>query len=207
MTPEAQSYFCSECGRPTPSEEMIRFGERMVCPNCKNSFAQKLREGVAPAVYVEYAGFWLRVVATIIDTIILAIPMGILQALVLGAAGMSLAGIEPDPNAPPEEVFRTLGPFFAALGFSALIGFGFGALYEAAFVTKLGATPGKMAIGAKVLRPDGSMLGFGRALGRYFAKILSAIILYIGYIMAGFDSEKRALHDMICDTRVIKNPR
>jgi uncharacterized RDD family membrane protein YckC len=44
----------------------------------------------------------------------------------------------------------------------------------------------------------------GRAFGRYFGKLLSAIILGIGYIMAAFDSEKRALHDMICDTRVIK---
>jgi uncharacterized RDD family membrane protein YckC len=44
----------------------------------------------------------------------------------------------------------------------------------------------------------------GRAVGRYFAKIVSGIILMIGYIMAGFDSEKRALHDMMCDTRVIK---
>ena len=43
----------------------------------------------------------------------------------------------------------------------------------------------------------------GRAVGRYFAQWLSAFILYIGYIIAGFDSEKRALHDHICDTRVI----
>jgi uncharacterized RDD family membrane protein YckC len=48
------------------------------------------------------------------------------------------------------------------------------------------------------------MVDLGRAFGRYFAKILSAIILGIGYIMVGFDSEKRGLHDMICDTRVIR---
>jgi uncharacterized RDD family membrane protein YckC len=41
-------------------------------------------------------------------------------------------------------------------------------------------------------------------VGRYFAQGLSAMLLYIGYIMAGFDSEKRALHDYLCDTRVIK---
>jgi uncharacterized RDD family membrane protein YckC len=55
-----------------------------------------------------------------------------------------------------------------------------------------------------VVRPDGRPVDLGRAFGRYFAKILSAFILLIGYIIAGFDSEKRALHDMICDTRVIK---
>jgi uncharacterized RDD family membrane protein YckC len=44
----------------------------------------------------------------------------------------------------------------------------------------------------------------GRAAGRYFAKMISSMILMIGYIIAGFDSQKRALHDIICDTRVIK---
>ena len=54
------------------------------------------------------------------------------------------------------------------------------------------------------MRPNGGPIGLGRAFGRYFAKILSGLILMIGYIMAAFDSEKRALHDMICDTRVIR---
>ena len=67
-----------------------------------------------------------------------------------------------------------------------------------------GKTPGKMALDLKVVRPDGGPISLGRAVGRYFAKIVSGIILMIGYIMAGFDSEKRALHDMMCDTRVIK---
>jgi len=79
-----------------------------------------------------------------------------------------------------------------------------GATYEGVFVSRFGATPGKMALDLKVIRPDGGPLSLGRAVGRYFAKIVSGIILAIGYIMAGFDSQKRALHDMICDTRVIR---
>jgi len=205
MTPEVQSYFCSECGRQTSADELVRFGERLVCPNCKNSYAQKMREGVAQGGFVQYAGFWLRFVAMLIDGIILAIPAGILQAVILASAGMSLSDPAANPDATPGEVLRAMGPLFAALGFSALIGMFLACLYEAGFIAKFGATPGKMAIGVKVLRPDGSGVGFGRAAGRYFAKMLSAIILYIGYIMAAFDSEKRALHDMICDTRVIKN--
>jgi uncharacterized RDD family membrane protein YckC len=55
-----------------------------------------------------------------------------------------------------------------------------------------------------VVRPNGGPIDLPRAVGRYFAKILSGIILLIGYIMAGFDGEKRALHDMICDTRVVR---
>jgi uncharacterized RDD family membrane protein YckC len=79
-----------------------------------------------------------------------------------------------------------------------------GVLYYWFFLSHYSATPGKMALGLKVIRPDGSPLTGGRIVGRYFAEMLSGMILAIGYIMAGFDDERRALHDRICDTRVIK---
>jgi len=205
MTPELQHSFCSECGRPASPDEMVRFGDRLICPYCKDAYAQKLREGVATAGFVQYGGFWLRFLAVIIDGIITAVPVGIIQALLFGTLGFSFAQNAPGPNAAPEEVFRLMGPMFAAIGFSAFIAMIISCTYETFFLVKFAATPGKMAVGVKVLRPDGSKLGVGRAIGRHFAKMLSAIILYIGYIMAGFDSQKRALHDMICDTRVIKS--
>lgn len=82
MTP--QTYYCSECGRPAAPEELARFGDRLVCPNCKNAYAQKLREGVAPAGAVRYGGFWLRFVAYLIDYTIVGIPMGIIAILLTG---------------------------------------------------------------------------------------------------------------------------
>ena len=75
--------------------------------------------------------------------------------------------------------------------------------YEVVFVGRFGATLGKMACGIKIVTPEGGQITYLRAFGRYFAKILSAFTLYIGYIIAGFDSEKRALHDRICNTRVV----
>ena len=78
------------------------------------------------------------------------------------------------------------------------------AAYSVFFVGKFQATPGKMALGIKIITPDGGRVGYGRALGRYFAEFLSSIILGIGYLMAAFDQEKRALHDRICTTRVVK---
>jgi uncharacterized RDD family membrane protein YckC len=204
MTPELQHSFCSECGRPATSDELVRFGDRLICPNCKNAYAQKLREGVATAGFVRYGGFWLRFVAVLIDGIIMAVPIGILQMLLLGGMGATLARSTPGPNATPEEVFRMLGPMFAAMGFSVTVAMTIACIYETFFLVKFAATPGKMALGLQVLRPDGSKLSVGRAIGRHFSKLLSGMILYIGYIMAGFDSQKRALHDMICDTRVIK---
>ena len=75
--------------------------------------------------------------------------------------------------------------------------------YEVFFIGKFGATPGKMALKIKVINADGSKVSYLKALGRLFAYFLSGIILGIGLIMAAFDDEKRALHDRICNTRVI----
>jgi len=65
------------------------------------------------------------------------------------------------------------------------------------------ATMGKMALGIIVTDLEGNRVSFGRATGRYFAKILSALILLIGYMMTGFTQKKQALHDMIAGTLVI----
>ncbi|GAC1442936.1 MAG: hypothetical protein NVSMB52_00700 [Chloroflexota bacterium] len=66
------------------------------------------------------------------------------------------------------------------------------------------ATLGKMALGIKVTDLDGSRISFGTASIRYFSKILSALILMIGFIMAAFTAKKQALHDMIANTLVVK---
>jgi uncharacterized RDD family membrane protein YckC len=89
------------------------------------------------------------------------------------------------------------------LGISMLVNIALGIAYEGYFVSTKGGTIGKLALGLQIIRLDGSRLSFGQAAGRYFAKILSGIILYIGFIMAGLDAEKRALHDRICNTLVI----
>jgi len=61
-----------------------------------------------------------------------------------------------------------------------------------------------MACQIHVVTPYGGKISYARALGRHFAKFISSMTLAIGYIMAGFDDEKRSLHDRICETRVIK---
>jgi len=192
--------YCAECGRPTTAEELARFGDLLVCPACKNNYVQKLREGAAPAATVAYAGFWIRVVSWLIDAIILGVASSVVQLLIVG----SLITIpQTQPGTIPD--FSAMGPMMGRLGLAGLINLAIAACYEAFFVANLAATPGKMVIGARVVRPDGSRVELGRAFGRYFAKYLSAFILFIGFIMVGFDSQKRGLHDMICDTRVIKS--
>lgn len=197
MAPDATRY-CAECGRATPVDELAHFGDRLICPYCKDAYAQKLREGVAPAAVVSYGGFWIRFVAYIIDAIILGVAMGIVQFAILGSF---ISFPRFDPNARPETL---IAPMLGMIGLLSIVSIAVSCAYESFFIYKFGATPGKMALSLKVVRPNGGPIDLGRAVGRYFAKMLSGIILYIGYIMAGFDSEKKALHDMICDTRVIR---
>jgi uncharacterized RDD family membrane protein YckC len=69
---------------------------------------------------------------------------------------------------------------------------------------RFGATVGKLAVGVRIVRSDGGAITYGRAFGRYWAEMVSSLCCNIGYIMAGFDNpQKRALHDRMCDTRVI----
>ncbi|MBV9463243.1 MAG: RDD family protein, partial [Verrucomicrobiae bacterium] len=79
-----------------------------------------------------------------------------------------------------------------------------GVAYNVWFLGRFGATPGKMACGLRVIRPDGEPITYWRALGRTFAEFVSQITLMVGYVIIAFDPEKRGLHDRICDTRVIR---
>ena len=82
--------------------------------------------------------------------------------------------------------------------FSSIIGAG----YSIVFHWMWGQTLGKMALQIRVVSMDGGPLSFGQSVGRYFATFLSALILGIGFIMAGVRSDKRALHDLLAGTRV-----
>jgi uncharacterized RDD family membrane protein YckC len=195
--------YCSQCGRPTPPDELAHFGDRLVCTFCKDIYAQQLREGALPAVRFPFAGFWIRLAAYLIDLVILATVDSIIQYAWFGSL-ISAAPPNIEQNTPPDQIFQALAPMMTALGLVALISTLVSATYWTCFIAALGATPGGMALGLRVIRSNGARVGWGRALGRYFAMTLSGLIFCIGYILAAFDAEKRTLHDMICDTRVIK---
>jgi len=195
--------YCSQCGQPSPLDQLARFGDTLVCPNCKNSYVQKLREGVAPfRPAFEYAGFWIRFVAALIDGIILAVASSAVQLLLLGSVIRPFANMR-EPM-PPDQALAAMGAIMGTLLASVLVSMVIGATYEGFFISRVGATPGKMVLGLKVVRPNGGPVSLGRAFGRYFAKWLSYMALCIGFIIVGFDAEKRAMHDMIVDTRVVK---
>lgn len=184
---------CGSCGRMYPPEATIRLGGETVCAGCKPAVLQRMREGLAPfAKGKPFAGFWIRLVARMIDNTITSIAGYVFQIPMLVVIARMGKGREGD-----------LGLMAGWLGFAVLASLGTAAYYEAWFLVKKGATPGKMILGLKVIRARGGQMTWGLALGRYFAHMLSAFTLYFGYLMAGWDEEKRALHDRVCDTRVV----
>jgi uncharacterized RDD family membrane protein YckC len=134
-----------------------------------------------------FGGFWMRFLAVIIDAIIIRVVSAIITIpLGLGGLGMGLSlGRNPDPS----QVMAALPALMSLIGMAFLIQFCLSLAYEVYFLTTKGA--------------DGGPISVGLAVGRYFAKILSVCTLWIGFIIAGFDREKRSLHDHICGTRVV----
>ena len=190
--------YCSECGRAFPARQLTPYGDLSVCAQCQPAYAQRLA-GTGSARH--YGGFWIRLLALIIDGIIVGVVSGIIRiplGLAIGGVGLGLSR-NPDPS----QVFAALPAILSLAGLSFMIQLALSLGYEVYFLSTKGATPGKMALGLKVTGPKGSPLSAGLAAGRYFARILSWLTLCIGFIIAAFDSEKRALHDHICGTRVI----
>lgn len=186
--------YCSECGRPFPTAQLVPIGNASVCAQCKPVFLQRMREGGQSLGVRRYAGFWIRFVARVLDGVILGVVIAVVNVPVQIMVG--LGSIRGDQAG-------ALPLVFGLMGVMILVDFALGFAYEVYFVSTRGATPGKMILGLKIIRSDGGPLSVGQAVGRYFAYLLDSFTMLIGFIMAGFDDQKRALHDRICDTRVI----
>ena len=140
-----------------------------------------------------YAGFWIRFLAKMIDGLIIGVLVGIPIAFFL---------VPRLASGSPAQLHSWL-TYFTAMPWQILEA-ALGLLYNALFLGRFGATPGKMALGLKVVSPDGVPISYGRAFGRSAGEILSHIICLIGYVIAAFDPQKRTLHDHIASTRVIR---
>jgi uncharacterized RDD family membrane protein YckC len=189
---------CAASGKRYPRREMIQFEGKWISAEHRDAYFQRLREGVTQPNTFVYGSFMERVGAKILDGIVnwvLGATLNAIIALVIfGTANYFTVGL----HYPRERVL-----VFQL--FSLPLGILLNLAYVWFFLSRYDATPGKMAVGLKVVRSDGSKLSNGRIVGRFFAEWLSGIALLIGYLMAAFDDERRTLHDRICDTRVIKS--
>ena len=179
---------CSECGGVFNVQDMIQYGAVRVCARCKPVFMQKLAEGAKiQAGTFRYAGFWIRVGAKFLDGLILGIVLA--PPLIY----FIFKNVRTPQSIQMQIVQVTFQLSYVVVNLA----------YGIFFLGKYGATPGKMACKLQVVTAEGGKLTYGRATGRVFAEILSGIICYIGYLIVAFDSQKRALHDHICNTRVV----
>jgi uncharacterized RDD family membrane protein YckC len=143
---------------------------------------------------VEYPSFWLRFCGYFLDYLLTwAVTQGLQFALVSAANQTAGTG----PGAQNVVIGASLSASVASLVLAWL----YEALMES---SSYQATLGKLAVGIKVCDLYGRRISFARATGRHFGKILSGLILLIGYIMAAFTERKQALHDIMAGTLVVK---
>ena len=243
---------CAFSGRIMPVSEMLPYGRQWIAPEFKDVFVQKVLEAGGAAVSeineygLQFVGFWWRTLGEIINVFILLIPLAILTGVFM------LLGLSFDETADPGAAASILMGLFFLLAMVLMIvlpGF-----YYTWMIGKYQATIGHMAIGSKVVNPDGTQFGFGKSFARFlchsmlngtisnvvsygffmvlFLVIIAIVavfenedsvmmvmvlpfVLIVGSVvgmilglfpfwMAGFDPEKRTLHDRICATRVVR---
>lgn len=137
----------------------------------------------------EFGGFWIRVGAYFIDLVVLIIPVLLISFL--------FRAVTPATDELELAIVDMMDSFL-----SIIVWWVYFAVMNS---SEWQATLGKRAVGLKVVDENGHRISFGRATGRYFAEIISGIILLIGYMMVGWTKRKQGLHDMIASTYVVKS--
>lgn len=153
----------------------------------------------APAASpLDYAGFWNRLAAAIIDFIITAVATGVILGPIFAFLVLSNMGELGDPAdaGMPFPMLQVVSNLASLVGSWLYF-----ALMES---SRFQGTLGKLAVQIKVTDLDGNRISFGRATGRHFGKIVSGMILMIGYIMVAFTERKQGLHDIMAGCLVVR---
>jgi len=200
--------YCSKCGAAMADGAAFcaTCGQRV---SVAAPVAAPAQAGVPayPAVpRVEYAGFWLRFLAFLIDSVVIGIGfvLILIPLVFLTGLGALLSRIHPDEELSEAGVFLIVGVIFLFVTVSLAVTWLYHAWMES---SEWQATLGKKALDLVVTDMSGQRVTFGRATGRHFAKIITNLVSFgigLGYIMAGFTAKKQALHDMIASCLVLR---
>jgi uncharacterized RDD family membrane protein YckC len=197
-----QNVLCTQCGAQSPAGAGFcqKCGARM--SGLVTSPATSVAYAPAPAYTVQpFAGFWIRVLATLIDSFALSIVLTPLFLIFMAPLIVQIMRQAQAGNTNPDVSPAMLGPIFAIIP----IVFAVQWLYEALLTSsRWQGTLGKKVLNLRVTDMAGNRISFGRATGRYFGKILSHMTMYIGYIMVAFTERKQGLHDLIAGTQVLR---
>jgi uncharacterized RDD family membrane protein YckC len=205
--------FCSNCGAPLPAAQAPAaqapaapaagaappFATPAAAPAYATTGAAPFPGAVAVPGMLEYAGFWRRFWACCLDSIILSVLM-IPIRLIVALPVMTNAFNE---DMTPESIASAFAAGAAGLFFGVLLAWIYYAFMESSAKQ---ATLGKIALGIQVTSLDGRRISFARATGRYFAHMITALTLLIGYLIQPFTARRQALHDLIAGTLVLRTP-
>jgi predicted Zn finger-like uncharacterized protein len=213
---------CTGCLKLFKEEEISRVGERNLCRSCQEAFQAKGQTPAPPTSTpsygpghkkprFEYGGFWIRGGAYLVDGVFLALIMWFVTYPIFMKmfSGMFSSLPMMDPSTMDQAQIQAMmaevtGKMMRAVWITNLLNMIFFGGYFIVLEGGPGQTLGKKALGLRVVTPDGERIGYLKAFARYIGKIISGVILGIGFIMAAFDNEKRALHDRMCDSRVVR---
>ena len=154
-----------------------------------------------PAPGIAYAGFWIRVVALLIDEIILFVPLVIVFIATEGSTFTNYT------NCVQSGELTTVcsSAYLGSVGLFELVALGASAVYSILLWALFGGTLGQRMLGLHVVdAATGQNIGLGRSIGRYVGFVISAIALDIGFIWAAFDPRKQGWHDKIASTFVVR---
>jgi len=215
--PVLPHFFCTYCGNIIPADQLVHISGRAVCAACKPAYVQQVREGLntpikVPVLHSRVTAFpstpqpesdlgdpWVRLVAYILDWTFVMVPLVIGWFLffffVLGTVMSQKGRGSPTPEMATGFIFIL----------SMLLAFGWIFFYWTFFIGRSGSTPGMKIMKLEMVRADRSPVSYTRAFSRAVALyIINAFTMGLTNITAFFDSERRTVVDMICDTRVVR---
>jgi len=166
---------------------------------------QVIEEKVLPNITASkagYAGFWVRLCAYIIDFALLQLIFTLLTPI-----HSYLGNISQEEMVKFLEQQITLTELVSRFMPLILFSLGIIFIYNSFFVKNFSGTPGKIALGLAVVRQDGKPMTWSCAFLRSFVSFFSSSFFGAGCLLAAFDLEKRALHDFMANTRVLKLQR
>ncbi len=196
---------CPHCGfsRQVPADKIPPGRSTVTCPKCEKPFRFSRQESdfgfsivepaqPAPKALEKPAGFWIRALALLIDVLLVSLGQQIFAVFL--ETGVNLFS-----SAMTDQMLRALDAGIQLGGFCLSL------LYTIGLTGTYGQTLGKMALKIRVVRVDGRPIGYGYAAVREtLGKLVSFLLLGVGFLMAAFDSKKQGMHDKMADTRVVR---
>jgi len=195
--------FCQNCGTPVSLTPAPAIPGAEVAPPAFS--AGTISPHWMPPTTRTYAGFWLRFVAHMIDSLLLGIVFLVLLLPLFLLTGLGGLLHSITPNHPPDPA--AVAAFASSIALIIVGSVAAGWLYTAYFESSdWQGTIGKKVLNVVVTDLQGNRISFARASGRFFAKLISGLIPFgIGYILAGITEKKQALHDMIAGCLVLRS--